>query len=467
MVRDPLFELTITLCIVLNTGFLALEHHGMSESVRQALNIGNKVFTSIFTFECFLKLLALSKDFFNNGWNNFDLIIVSASLIDLTFELVDGLSVLRGLRLLRVLKLAQSWTTMKVLLTIIISSIEALGNLTLVLLIVIYIFAVIGMQLFSKDYTVDKFFPDPVPRWNFNDFFHSFMMIFRILCGEWIEPLWDCMRAERDEGPETCFAIFLPALVMGNFMVLNLFLALLLNSFNSEELKQKKQEVGEDSKLARSFDRIRSIVRKKRYRKENSENEKNTRLEQIVREVMDKTDKEKYAIQETVLSLPKDNIYNRSYQESLNQPVFTYEPIYRQATVTTYSHSSQETVRPAMKLDEGKGESNETNPEESIEMEVLKETVKLDEQTIMLPEKEKIKENELSLKKSDNTQPDKRPWHALVSYVDELTVGGRRDSKGRYIDGMGSFPGFGRNKPARVPQDCFPQHCYQKYVIII
>ncbi|CAD6225297.1 GSCOCG00005608001-RA-CDS, partial [Cotesia congregata] len=456
VVRDPLFELTITLCIVLNTGFLAMEHHGMSENVRQALNIGNKVFTSIFTFECFLKLLALSKDFFNNGWNNFDLIIVSASLIDLTFELVDGLSVLRGLRLLRVLKLAQSWTTMKVLLSIIISSIEALGNLTLVLVIVIYIFAVIGMQLFSKDYTPDKFYPDPVPRWNFNDFFHSFMMIFRILCGEWIEPLWDCMRAEKDEGPETCFAIFLPALVMGNFMVLNLFLALLLNSFNSEELKQKKQEVGEDSKLARSFDRIRSIVRKKRYRKERTENEKNTRLEQIVREVMDKSDKEKYAIQETVLSLPKDNIYNRSYQESLNQPVFTYEPIYhRQATVTTYSHSSQETVRPAGKLDEGKGDSNETNPEESIEMEILKEsgrTPEDEERLAMLP-------HELQ---QQAAAKQKRPWHALVSYVDELTVGGRRDSKGRYVDGMGSFPGFGRNKQNRVPQDCFPQHCYQK-----
>ena len=97
---------------------------------------------------------------------------------------------------LRVLKLAQSWTTMKVLLSIIISTIGALGNLTFVLIIVIYIFAVIGMQLFSKDYTPDKFYPDDVPRWNFNDFFHSFMMIFRILCGEWIEPLWDCMRAE-------------------------------------------------------------------------------------------------------------------------------------------------------------------------------------------------------------------------------------------------------------------------------
>lgn len=448
VVRDPLFELMITLCIVLNTGFLAMEHHGMSESIRQALNIGNKVFTSIFTFECFLKLLALSKDFFNNGWNNFDLIIVSASLIDLTFELVDGLSVIRGLRLLRVLKLAQSWTTMKVLLSIIISTIGALGNLTFVLVIVIYIFAVIGMQLFSKDYTLDKFYPDPVPRWNFNDFFHSFMMIFRILCGEWIEPLWDCMRAEKEDGASTCFAIFLPALVMGNFMVLNLFLALLLNSFNSEELKQKKEEVGEESKLARSFDRIRSIVRKQKHRKENSENEKNIRLEQIVREVMDKSDKEKYAIQETVLSLPKDNIYNRSYQESLNQP-FTYDPIYRQATLTTYSQGSQENK----KLTE-KGNNNETNLEENIELDVLKDASKTDEEVAMLPEEKPPARND--------ERKEKRPWHALVSYVDELTVGGRRDSKGRYIDGMGSFPGFGRNKEHREPLDCFPQHCYQK-----
>lgn len=53
---------------------------------------------------------------------------------------------------------------MKVLLSIIISTIGALGNLTLVLVIVIYIFAVIGMQLFSKDYVEERFYPDPVPR---------------------------------------------------------------------------------------------------------------------------------------------------------------------------------------------------------------------------------------------------------------------------------------------------------------
>lgn len=48
--------------------------------------------------------MALSKEFFECGWNIFDLIIVSASLLDLIFELVDGLSVLRGLRLVRILR---------------------------------------------------------------------------------------------------------------------------------------------------------------------------------------------------------------------------------------------------------------------------------------------------------------------------------------------------------------------------
>ncbi|XP_018908856.2 sodium channel protein 60E isoform X1 [Bemisia tabaci] len=290
IVRDPLFELFITICIILNIMFLATEHHGMSDNIKRCLDAGNKVFTSIFTLECSLKVIALSSEFFSCGWNIFDLIVVSVSLLDLFLEVVDGLSVLRGLRLLRVLKLAQSWTTMKVLLSIIISSIGALGNLTFVLVIVIYIFAVIGMQLFSKDYTPEKFDPDPIPRWNFTDFFHSFMMIFRILCGEWIEPLWDCMRAEEYDGFGTCFAIFLPALVMGNFMVLNLFLALLLNSFNSEELKSKKEEVGEESKLARSFDRIRSIIRKNRRRHrsddEDPETEKTMKLEEMVFEMM-------------------------------------------------------------------------------------------------------------------------------------------------------------------------------------
>ncbi|XP_059059664.1 sodium channel protein 60E-like isoform X2 [Achroia grisella] len=512
IVKDPLFELFITTCIVLNTLFLALEHHGMSENVRQALDIGNKVFTSIFTLECMMKVMAMSKDFFASGWNIFDLIIVSASLLDLIFELVDGLSVLRGLRLLRVLKLAQSWTTMKVLLSIIISTIGALGNLTFVLVIVIYIFAVIGMQLFSKSYTPDKFEPDPVPRWNFNDFFHSFMMIFRILCGEWIEPLWDCMRAEQASGAESCFFIFLPALVMGNFMVLNLFLALLLNSFNSEELKNKKEEVGEDSKLAKSFDRIRSIVRKKGFLISRSkETEKKSKLEELVTEFMTQqramkekkisipSEQQRYSssIQETIL-FPHDNIYSHSYQEALNRPIsvgsdFAYPHLYQHGN--NFNHGSQETLKDVRDLanehkitsirEDSKENLEITSPVEQIVAQKLLNQMSSGYHTQPSDSRDENEHYEMAQLSSKTTpermrrpvlelpntnickdaaKPDeeqlKHPWQTLVSYVDELTVGGRKNSKGQYVDAMGNFPGFGKQKEPKVPQDCYPRQCY-------
>lgn len=60
-----------------------------------------------------------------------------------------------------------------------------------------------------------------------------------------------------------------------------------------------------------------------------------------------------------------------------------------------------------------------------------------------------------------------KSWLTLVSYVDELTVGGKRDADGKYIDGLGTFPGFGKNKQVKQPHDCFPQHCYQRYINVI
>jgi len=82
---------------------------------------------------------------------------------------------------------------------------------------------------------------------------------------------------------------------MGNFMVLNLFLALLLNSFNSEELKSKKEEVGDESKLAKSFERIRSIVRKGRLRRKSGGDvdANGGKLEQLVHEIVLKQREEK------------------------------------------------------------------------------------------------------------------------------------------------------------------------------
>uniref|UniRef100_A0AAZ1X395 Ion transport domain-containing protein n=1 Tax=Oreochromis aureus TaxID=47969 RepID=A0AAZ1X395_OREAU len=219
IVMDPFVDLTITICIVLNTVFMAMEHYPMTVEFEELLSVGNLVFTGIFTAEMVLKLLAMDPYYyFQVGWNIFDSIIVTMSLVELGLANVEGLSVLRSFRLV-IFKLAKSWPTLNMLIKIIGNSVGALGNLTLVLAIIVFIFAVVGMQLFGKNYKdcVCRIAEDcELPRWHMYDFFHSFLIIFRVLCGEWIETMWDCMEVS---GQTMCLIVFMMVLVIGNLVV--------------------------------------------------------------------------------------------------------------------------------------------------------------------------------------------------------------------------------------------------------
>ncbi|XP_070846164.1 sodium channel protein type 4 subunit alpha A [Chaetodon trifascialis] len=256
VVMDPFVDLAITICIVLNTLFMAMEHYPMTPEFDYMLSVGNLVFTGIFTAEMFFKLIAMDPYYyFQVGWNIFDSIIVTLSLVELGLANVQGLSVLRSFRLLRVFKLAKSWPTLNMLIKIIGNSVGALGNLTLVLAIIVFIFAVVGMQLFGKSYKdcVCKIASDcELPRWHMNDFFHSFLIVFRILCGEWIETMWHCMEVA---GAGMCLVVFMMVMVIGNLVVLNLFLALLLSSFSGDNLAPGDDD-GEMNNLQIAIGRI-------------------------------------------------------------------------------------------------------------------------------------------------------------------------------------------------------------------
>ncbi|XP_031970525.1 sodium channel protein type 2 subunit alpha-like isoform X3 [Corvus moneduloides] len=222
IVMDPFVDLAVTVCIVLNTLFMAMEHYPMTEHFDTVLKIGNLVFTGIFAAEMVLKIIAMHPFYyFQVGWNIFDSFIVTLSLVELFLSNVDGLSVLRSFRLLRVFKLAKSWPTLNMLIKIIGNSVGALGNLTLVLAIIVFIFAVVGMQLFGKSYKecVCKISSDcELPRWHMHDFFHSFLIVFRVLCGEWIETMWDCMEVA---GQAMCLTVFMMVMVIGNLVKLD------------------------------------------------------------------------------------------------------------------------------------------------------------------------------------------------------------------------------------------------------
>uniref|UniRef100_A0A8C5PRQ0 Sodium channel protein n=1 Tax=Leptobrachium leishanense TaxID=445787 RepID=A0A8C5PRQ0_9ANUR len=261
VVMDPFIDLTITICIVLNTIFMALEHYKMTAEFDSMLSIGNYVFTGIFTAEMVFKIIALDPYYyFQQGWNIFDSIIVSLSLMELCLSSMGNLSVLRSFRLLRVFKLAKSWPTLNTLIKIIGNSVGALGNLTLVLAIIVFIFAVVGVQLFGKNYLdcVCKINEDcELPRWHMSDFFHSFLIVFRVLCGEWIETMWDCMEVA---GQPLCLLVFMLVMVIGNLVVLNLFLALLLSSFSSDNLSAPDED-GEMNNLQIAIARIQKGIK--------------------------------------------------------------------------------------------------------------------------------------------------------------------------------------------------------------
>ncbi|KFP75989.1 Sodium channel protein type 10 subunit alpha, partial [Acanthisitta chloris] len=244
VILDPFVDLLIMVCIVLNTLAMAMEYPGMPPNYQIMIYRSDKVFTLIFTVEMILKIIALDPYYyFQKKWNVFDSLVVLIGL--LSFE-----ANLSYLRLLRIFKLAKSWPALNTLMRIILNSFGALSNLTLVLAITVFIFAVVGMQFLSGDYKNNfwKISTSKNLRWHMKDFSHSLLIIFRILCGEWIETMWECMEVA---GKAKCLTIFLLVLVIGNLVVLNLFIALLLSSFNTDAPEgQEEPEEGTKCQIA-------------------------------------------------------------------------------------------------------------------------------------------------------------------------------------------------------------------------
>ncbi|KAM6142235.1 sodium channel protein type 5 subunit alpha-like [Phoenicopterus ruber ruber] len=253
VILDPFVDLLIMVCIIVNTLFMALEYPDMPRNYQEMIYISDKVFTLIFTAEMILKIIALDPyNYFQQKWNIFDSIVVMIGLI--SFK--ENLS---AFRLLRIFKLAKSWPALNTLMKIILNSVGALGNLTLVLIITVFIFAVVGKQVLGHYYEKNfcKINTDENLRWHMKDFCHSFLIIFRILCGEWIETMWECMEVARKD---LCLPIFLLVLVIGNLVVLNLFIALLLSSFSTDS-SMGQEETGQMTKCQIAIAQIHKGLR--------------------------------------------------------------------------------------------------------------------------------------------------------------------------------------------------------------
>lgn len=151
------FEIFITVIILLNMVQMCLDHHNASPKFLEVMNWANLIFSIIYTIEAAIKLIGHRKFYFYKSWNVFDFVIVLAAwfgmLIDsLNVESFINPSILRCFRVFRVariLRIIQMAKGIRRLLYTLVCSLPALMNIGTLLMLIIYIYAVVGVAMFG------------------------------------------------------------------------------------------------------------------------------------------------------------------------------------------------------------------------------------------------------------------------------------------------------------------------------
>jgi hypothetical protein len=238
--RMTVFTAFIIFCILANTAVLAAQHHNQPDWLDNVTEISNQVFLLIFAVELLIVLTAVGfLRFFTSGFYLLDIFVVSLSIVELFAAGTSFITVFRALRLLRVLKLVRNAPSLQAVVRVIISALKETLYLNLVLFLLILVFALAGMQFFGTALQTandgnDTFNPSQRPtdiRASFENFLTAFYTVFQIITTDnWTEVMWAAMRTTHPAS-----ALYFVALVLiGYYVVINLFLAILIQGFERE-----------------------------------------------------------------------------------------------------------------------------------------------------------------------------------------------------------------------------------------
>ena len=232
--------------MTLNTLILAIDHYGIDPDIERIFNNINTAFTVIFCVEMILKLLGLGiKNYLRESMNYLDGAVVILSIVELVFLSNNGgalsafrtVRIFRTFRVLRVARLLRSMQSMQVIIGVIGRSMSSFIYLALLLLLFIFIYSLMGMQLYGGQF---KNWEEEKPRANFDTFPVAFMTVFQLLTMEnWNSILYTTM----SESGWSAGIYLISWIFIGNFVLLNLFLAILLDSFVEEDEEEKKEMV--------------------------------------------------------------------------------------------------------------------------------------------------------------------------------------------------------------------------------
>ncbi|XP_037400628.1 voltage-dependent P/Q-type calcium channel subunit alpha-1A isoform X5 [Pygocentrus nattereri] len=247
-VVSPPFEYTIMAMIALNTIVLMMKYYGASDTYEKMLVNLNIVFTSLFSLECVLKIIAFGAlNYFKDAWNIFDWVTVLGSITDILVTELGmnnfiNLSFLRLFRAARLIKLLRQGETIRILLWTFVQSFKALPYVCLLIAMLFFIYAIIGMQLFGNIKIEEDGDSAINQHNNFRTFFQALMLLFRSATGEaWHEIMLSCLgnkdcdplsgNTESECGSEFAYLYFVSFIFLCSFLMLNLFVAVIMDNF--------------------------------------------------------------------------------------------------------------------------------------------------------------------------------------------------------------------------------------------
>ncbi len=222
------FSRFILTLILLNALLLGMETStALMALYGPVLLLLDKVMLSIFVIELLLRIYVHRAAFFKDPWSLFDFAVVAIALIPAS----GPLAVLRSLRVLRVLRVLSMVPSMKRVVSALLGSLPGLASIAMVLLLIYYVFAVIATKLFSAAF----------PEW-FGSIGASFYTLFQVMTLEsWSMGI---ARPVMEQFPYA-WLFFVPFILVATFTMLNLFIAIIVNTmqtFTEEEHALERQQ---------------------------------------------------------------------------------------------------------------------------------------------------------------------------------------------------------------------------------
>ncbi|TDG96691.1 hypothetical protein EPR50_G00231430 [Perca flavescens] len=261
-VKSQVFYWLVIFLVFLNTLTIASEHHQQPQWLTDVQDIANKVLLALFTGEMLLKMYSLGlQAYFVSLFNRFDSFVVCGGILETILVETKimsplGISVLRCVRLLRIFKITRYWNSLSNLVASLLNSVRSIASLLLLLFLFIIIFSLLGMQLFGGKFNFDE-----TRRSTFDNFPQSLLTVFQILTGEdWNSVMYDGIMAYGGPsfpGMLVCI-YFIILFICGNYILLNVFLAIAVDNLADAESLTSAQKEEEEEKERKKLARLAS-----------------------------------------------------------------------------------------------------------------------------------------------------------------------------------------------------------------